>query len=216
MVTDGRGLFITLEGGEGTGKSTLSRGLAKALEAQGIPVLLTREPGGSPGAEMIRELLVTGDRDRWDGITEYLLLTACRRDHILRTILPALESGAWVICDRFFDSSLAYQGYGHGLDLVLMYEVYAWIAKGLAPDLTYVLDLDPEVGIARSLKRPNHEARYESLPLTFHHRVRKGFLALAQMDPLRYHVLDAGVSPKEALKRAWDVLHQSDYLPEHS
>ena len=145
-----RGRFITFEGGEGAGKSTQIRVLAAALERAGKTVCLTREPGGSGGAEQIRELLVTGDPDRWDAMTELLLLYAARKDHVRRLIEPALENGTWVLCDRFADSTMAYQGYGHGLDRSKIAALHKIVLGDLSPDLTIILDLDPEAGLART------------------------------------------------------------------
>jgi dTMP kinase len=205
-MLDYPGFFITLEGGDGTGKSTLSKHLATVLEKQGYQVVVTREPGGSEGAELIRSLLVTGKKDRWDAITEYLLLSAARRDHCQKTILPALNQGHIVICDRFFDSSLAYQGYGYGLDQEMMTQIYNWIAPAFSPDLTLLLDLDPKRGLERSLQRVTSESRYEDLSLEFHERVRQGFLKLAAKEPQRYGVLD-GALPAESLRnQAGDIL----------
>jgi len=190
-----RGRFITLEGGEGAGKSTQVRLLADALAARGLEVVTTREPGGSPGAEAIRALLVRGDADRWDGLTEALLHYAARRDHLARTIRPALERGAWVVCDRFNDSTLAYQGYGHGTDLGRLDALYAMVAEGLAPDLTLVLDLPVAVGLARAGHRGGEEDRYERMGDGFHERLRQGFLTIAAAEPERCAVIDAAAAP---------------------
>lgn len=200
------GSFITLEGGEGTGKSTLAQYLLTDLQGQGYDVLLTREPGGSEGAEHIRTLLVRGNKDRWDAVTEYLLLSASRRDHCEKTIIPALRRGCVVICDRFFDSSLAYQGCGYGLDKDMLKHIYTWIAPDLIPDLTFVLDIDPEVGLKRSLGRLNPEDRYEALSLEFHRRVRQGFLDFAEKEPHRFRVLDGSLKPDIILKQALEAI----------
>ncbi|NIQ96157.1 MAG: dTMP kinase, partial [Desulfuromonadales bacterium] len=135
------GLFITLEGGEGGGKSTQARLLAEFLELRGEEVVLTREPGGSPGAEQIRSLLVDGETHRWDATTEALLHFAARRDHLVKTVIPALDRGAWVVCDRFADSTMAYQGYGHGLPKEALAVLYDFAVGTIKPDLTLVLDL---------------------------------------------------------------------------
>lgn len=197
--------FITLEGGDGSGKSTLGQALVDQLKALTIPVLWTREPGGSEGAELIRSLLVTGNHDRWDGLTEYLLLSAARRDHIIKTIQPALRSGQWVVCDRFFDSSLAYQGGGHGLDQDLLLSIFNGISEGLMPFKTFLLDIDPTLGLARTQKRHHHEVRYEALPMAFHERVRAAFLDLATNNT-RYCVLDACQPPSVLLTKVMDEL----------
>lgn len=191
MTDAARGRFITLEGGEGAGKSTQIARLKTWLEGRGRTVVATREPGGSPGAEMVRKLLVEGPVERWDGITEALLHCAARRDHLRSTIWPALERGAWVVSDRFADSTAAYQGYGHGVDPTLLDRLYEIAVGNFRPDLTLVLDLPIEVGLARAAKRRGAETRYEALPPEFHERVRVGFLAIAARDPKRYAVIDA-------------------------
>ncbi len=184
------GHFITLEGGEGAGKSTQIARLAEALSA-GREVVTTREPGGAPGAEMIRKLLVEGPADKWDGTTEALLHFAARHDHLRTTVWPALEHGAWVISDRFADSTRAYQGWGHGLDLATLDRLYDVAVGAFRPDLTLILDLPVEVGLARAASRRGAETRYESLPRDFHDRVREGFLAIARNEPERCAVIDA-------------------------
>src|SRR6478735_11095945 len=145
------GRFITLEGGEGTGKSTQIKRLAAALQAKGIAVLATREPGGSPGAEQIRKLMVEGEPGRWNAITETLLAYAARADHVARTIGPALTEGRWVICDRFSDSTFAYQGVGRGLDRETIRRIDSAVLDDFAPDLTLILDLDTKLGLTRAL-----------------------------------------------------------------
>jgi dTMP kinase len=186
-----RGCFITLEGGEGTGKSTQALRLKGWLEARGLGVMTTREPGGSPGAEMIRKLLVEGPVERWDGMTEALLHFAARRDHLRSTVWPALGQGTWVISDRFADSTLAYQGHGHGVDRSVFDRLYGIAVGDFRPDLTLVLDLPIEIGLARAAKRRGAETRYESLPVEFHARVRSGFLEIARQYPERCAVIDA-------------------------
>ena len=185
------GRFITLEGGEGAGKSTQIARLKLGLEGRGKTVVATREPGGSPGAEMIRRLLVEGPAERWDGITEALLHFAARRDHLRTTMWPALKRGAWVISDRFADSTRAYQGYGHGLDLAMLERLYDVAVGDFRPDLTLVLDLPIDVGLARAAARRGAETRYESLPIEFHQQVRAGFLEIAKREPSRCVVIDA-------------------------
>jgi dTMP kinase len=185
------GRFITLEGGEGAGKSTQIVRLADWLKARGRDVVTTREPGGAPGAEMIRKLLVEGPAERWDGTTEALLHFAARRDHLRATVWPALERGAWVLSDRFADSTRAYQGYGHGLDLEALDRLYEVAVDGFRPDLTVILDLPVEAGLARAAARRGTETRYESLPRDFHERVRKGFLEIAKAEPRRCAIVDA-------------------------
>jgi len=185
------GRFITLEGGEGAGKSTQIARLADWLKLRGREVVTTREPGGSPGAEMIRKLLVEGPAERWDGTTEALLHFAARRDHLRLTVWPALKRGAWVISDRFADSTRAYQGYGHGLDLAMLARLYEIAIGGFRPDLTLILDLPIETGLARAVARRSAETRYESLPRDFHERVHGGFAEIAKSEPERCAVIDA-------------------------
>lgn len=192
-----RGRFITLEGGEGAGKSTQLRRLAEALREEGVMVVTTREPGGSPGAEAIRALLVEGDVARWDGITEAMLHFAARRDHLVKTVWPALERGAWVISDRFADSTLAYQGFGHGLDAEVIGALYRIAVGHFAPDLTLVLDLPVEKGLERAGARGGAEDRYERMGLGFHQRLRQGFLGIAAANPLRCAVIDAARTPDQ-------------------
>ena len=186
-----RGRFITLEGGEGAGKSTLAGGLVDWLTDQGIDVVRTREPGGTAGAEAIRSLLVTGDGDRWDAVTELLLHSAARRDHVVRRIEPALAAGSWVICDRFADSTMAYQGHALGLGRERVAAVTAITVGDLRPDLTFIMDLDPAVGLARAGRRAGDETRYEGRAAAFHEAVRAGFLAIAAAEPDRCCVVDA-------------------------
>ena len=153
--------------------------------------MATREPGGSPGAEMVRKLLVEGPVERWDGTTEALLHFAARREHLRSTVWPALERGDWVISDRFADSTLAYQGYGHGVDRRIFAELYEIAVGAFRPDLTLILDLPIETGLARAAARRGAETRYESLPRNFHARVRAGFLEIAAQEPKRCVVIDA-------------------------
>lgn len=196
-----RGQFITFEGGEGAGKSTQLKLLAEALERAGIEVVTTREPGGSPGAEAIRGLLVTGAVDRWDAHTEALLHTAARRDHLARTVWPALKRGAWVICDRFADSTLAYQGYGHGLPKDFITSLTRLAIGEFKPDLTLILDLPVEEGLKRAGGRGGAEDRYERMGEAFHERLRQGFLEIARQDADRCAVVNAAAS--------LDDVHQS-------
>lgn len=190
-MTSASGRFITLEGGEGAGKSTQIARLKGWLEGRGHRVTATREPGGSPGAEMIRKLLVEGPVERWDGPTEALLHFAARREHLRSTVWPALKRGDWVISDRFADSTLAYQGYGQGVDRRIFEQLYDVAAGAFRPDLTLILDLPIETGLARAAARRGTETRYESLPLEFHTKVRAGFLEIAAQDPKRCVVIDA-------------------------
>lgn len=201
-----RGLFITLEGGEGSGKSTQSKRLQAKLESEGHSVVITREPGGSPGAEAIRSLLVTGATDRWDGMTEALLLFAARRDHVERTIKPALGSGAIVICDRFTDSTMAYQGYGHDLGRDPVEQLNKIALNDFKPDITLILDIAVEEGLKRAVSRGGDEQRYEDMDVAFHHRLRKGFIDIAKRNPNRCHVIDATGSEDEVAIRLQGVV----------
>ena len=189
-----RGRFITFEGGEGAGKSTQVRRLAERLTSPAREVVVTREPGGSPGAEAIRDLVVNGAADRWSAITETLLMYAARRDHLERLIRPALERGAWVICDRFADSARAYQGAGGRAPLALIDAMDALVLEGVWPDLTLILDLPVEVGLARAIERDGAATRFESKGLAFHERLREGFQAIAAAEPRRCALIDASGS----------------------
>lgn len=192
MTTEGDGArFVTLEGGEGAGKSTQIARLAQSLSDSGVAVTTTREPGGSPGADAIRRLLVEGEPGRWDGETEALLHFAARRDHLVRTVWPALAAGQWVLCDRFADSTLAYQGYGHGLDRNFIDTLYRLTVGDFRPDLTLILDLPVETGLARAAGRGGAEDRYERMDREFHERLRLGFLDIARQEPDRCAVVDA-------------------------
>lgn len=191
-----RGRFITFEGGEGAGKSTQIRLLADRLTRDSHDVVVTREPGGSPGAEAIRKLLVEGEPGRWDGITEAFLFAAARHDHVERTIRPALARGAWVLCDRFTDSTVAYQGYGAGIDVGLIRRLGAEACGDISPDLTLILDLPVEAGLARAAARTGGEDRFERKGLEFHKRLREGFLAIAKAEPERCTVIDATPEPE--------------------
>lgn len=190
MSRMGQGRFITLEGGEGTGKSTLARGLGEALRAQGLDVVLTREPGGAPGADAIRSLLVRGDANRWSPKEEALLFAAARLNHLEHTIRPSLARGAWVLCDRYIDSTRAYQVGGGGLDPRILDDLNALI-DARAPDLTLVLDIEVGAGLARSRGHDAGEDRFERMNPDFHARVRAEFLAIAQREPKRCTVIDA-------------------------
>jgi dTMP kinase len=185
-----RGRFITFEGGEGAGKSTQLKRLAERLRARGVEVVATREPGGSPGAESIRELVLNGAADRWSPVTETLLMYAARRDHIERVIEPALARGAWVVCDRFADSTRAYQGAAGGTDPALIAALEAHVLGATRPDLTLIFDISPEAGLARAHARGG-ELRFESKGLDFHRRLRDGFLAIARAEPERCMLIDA-------------------------
>lgn len=185
--------FISFEGGEGAGKSTQIQRLAAYIESCGKPVCTTREPGGSIGAEEIRGLLVEGDADRWDSTTETLLLAAARRSHMNDLITPALDNGDWVLCDRSIDSTRAYQGYGQGLDLALIAQLQEIAVGNFSPDLTILLDISVEDGLARAASRGG-AARYEQMDISMHLRIREGFLKMAAAEPDRFVIVDAGQS----------------------
>ena len=195
-----RGRLITIEGGEGAGKSTQVSLLVAALETAGIGALATREPGGSPGAEAIRQLLLEGGGERWDAMGEALLLTAARRDHVARVIEPALARGQWVVCDRFSDSTFAYQGWGRGLPAVEIATLHRIALGSFAPDLTVILDLPVEIGLARAAVRAAVD-RFEGLDPAFHERVRLGFRQIAAAEPTRCVLIDATADPP-AIHRA--------------
>ncbi|MEO1641465.1 MAG: dTMP kinase [Pseudomonadota bacterium] len=181
--------FITFEGIDGSGKSTQARRFAEVERSKGRDVVLTREPGGSPGAEEIRQLVLTGDPDRWSPETEILLFTASRRDHLEKTINPALEAGKTVISDRFADSTRVYQGATRG-DLRGMVDRLHELMIGKEPDLTFIIDMDPETALQRGLARGSGEDRFEDFGLGFQETLRHGFLALASAFPKRCVVID--------------------------
>ena len=195
------GRFITLEGGEGAGKSTQRDRLVEQLRKAGHSVVATREPGGSPGAEDIRRLLVEGETGRWEPMTEALLHMAARRDHIERLIRPALDRGDWVVSDRFTDSTIAYQGFGHGLGRDTIENLAAAARIDLQPDVTLILDIAVGEGLARTTGRAGAEDRYERMGRDFHENLRAGFLAIAADDPGRCVIIDAA-EPLEAVGAA--------------
>jgi dTMP kinase len=197
-----RGRFITLEGGEGAGKSTQLKRLADAIRARGHDVVETREPGGSPGAEAIRLLLLQGDEDRWSPGAEALLFAAARADHVAKTIEPALAKGAWVLCDRFVDSSLAYQGGAGGLGIDAVRGLHAVGSGGFLPDRTLLLQLSPEAAARRARERDGSGAdRIGARDPGYHARVAIAFAALAAAEPDRFRTVDAGGAPGEVTDR---------------
>ena len=185
-----KGRFISFEGIDGSGKSTQAKRLAAALEAQGLEVVLTREPGGSAGAEEIRALVLQGDPDRWSAETEILLFTAARRDHMERTILPALAAGKVVICDRFADSTRMYQGLSRG-DLRALVDQLHDLMIGREPDLTLLFDMDPDISHTRAVERDSIDSRFEDFGADFQRAMRIGFLDLAASAPERFRIIDA-------------------------
>jgi dTMP kinase len=185
----GSGLFLTFEGIDGSGKSTQCKRLAEALRTAGHDVVLTREPGGSPGAEEIRRMVLEGDPDKWSAETEILLFTAARRDHLERTILPALAAGKVVICDRFADSTRMYQGLSRG-DLRNTVDRLHQLMIGCEPDLTLLIDMDPATGLSRAKGRQGSEERFEDFGIGLQEKMRAGFLSLAQEFSSRFRVVD--------------------------
>ncbi len=207
-----RGKFITFEGGEGVGKSTQVGRLAAYLESRGIAVLTTREPGGSEGAEAIRELLVTGDPDRWDALTEALLNFAARRDHVEKVIKPALGKGTWVLCDRFADSTTAYQGIAGGLGVEVINNLYSKILGDFSPDFTLVLDLPFEMGLERSFhanaSAGSGEDRFEKKGVIFHETLRTAFQEITRENPDRCLLIDAAGHEENIAKNIWKVVRE--------
>jgi dTMP kinase len=199
------GKFITFEGGEGAGKSTQIRRLADALEKTGLRVTVTREPGGSSGAEKIRDMLLDPDAE-WDPPTEALLHFAARADHYTTKIAPALRAGNWVLCDRFADSTRAYQGYGLGLDMNAIETLYEIALDDFVPDLTIILDIPVETGVQRMIERGADPDRYEKMDAAFHERLREGFLDIAKKNPLRCAVIDADSDIDSVTTRIFDCV----------
>lgn len=189
-----RGKFITFEGGEGAGKTTQAKRLCAAFEAQGIETLLTREPGGTFGAEAIRDLVLTGIDDRWSGMTELLLMYAARVDHVEKLIKPALERGVWVVSDRFADSTVAYQGYARGVDIARITSVHNAVMGDFGPDVTFLFDIDPVLALKRVETRGEELSRFDKEALDFHKTIRAAFLSIAENDPERFVKLDAASS----------------------
>lgn len=210
-----KGLFITFEGGEGSGKSTQIRLLDDALKKMGHEVLLTREPGGSSGAEEIRDLLLKGGSDRWDKKAEMLLFSAARRDHLKKKIWPALSENKIVLCDRYADSTIAYQCFGYGFDKKIYEEaqmLYRFIAGDFKPDLTFILDIDPLIGLARSQKRPgNNEQRFEDMDISFHTNIKKAFLEMANNEQERFTVIDANRPIEQIHNDIMNYLREKNY-----
>ena len=182
--------FISFEGGEGSGKSTQIKLLAKRLSKYG-DVVTTREPGGTTEAEIIRNLLVKGKKNKWSGVVETLLLYAARKDHIDKVIAPNLKKNKWVLCDRFKESTLVYQGYGKNVDITLIKKLDKIITNNLTPGLTFILDIDPIIGLKRSKRKSNTETRYENMSLGFHNKIRKAFKAIASLNKKKFILINA-------------------------
>lgn len=201
-----RGRFITFEGGEGTGKSTQVRLLTSYLTQSGMDVVQTREPGGSPAAEEIRSLLVTGAADRWSSMAETLLFNAARVEHWRQVIDPALARGAHVVCDRFSDSTMAYQAYAGGIDPKVIAELHRLALDGVEPDLTIILDIAVDEGLQRAATRRDSETRFERKGREFHERLRQGFLDIARRAPKRCLVIDAALPIERVHSAVLDAL----------
>lgn len=203
-----QGPFITLEGGEGAGKSTQAARLTARLRGLGREALATREPGGSVGAEAIRALLVNGAADRWSPGAETLLMYAARLDHVERTIAPALAIGTTVVCDRFADSTRAYQGAGGGASAGLIDALEQEMRALCWPGLTLIFDLEPQAGLARAAGRAGGETRFETKGLAFHERLRAAFLAIAAAEPGRCVLIDASAEPDAVEAEVWRAVSE--------
>ena len=190
-------LFITFEGGDGSGKSTQVNLLKDYLDNLNFETIKTREPGGTPSAEILRDLLTTGEVEKWTPMSEALLMWASRYEHLIQVIEPALNSGKNVICDRFYDSTYAYQGVAHNLGIDKMEKLKKIIIGDIEPDVTFVLDIDPKVGLKRSLDRSNQENRFESYNIDFHNKIRSAFLEIAKKNKNRCVVVDASLNGQE-------------------
>lgn len=209
-------LFISVEGGDGVGKGTQLKLLTNWLESQGVEFILTREPGGCKSAEILRKLVVEGEDDDWDGVSEALLYSAARREHLRKTVKPALAEGKWVVSDRFADSTTVYQGEGRGIARDDLLALHNLVVGDNWPDLTIILDLDPEVGIARSKANVhengevNQETRFENLAIDFHKRVREGFVKIAKENPQRCKLVNAHDTPENVHKSV--IAHVEEFL----
>lgn len=207
-------MFITLEGGEGAGKSTQIKLLAQAFEQAGLKVLTTREPGGSKGAEAIRKLVVEGATDAWDPVTESLLFMTARYDHLEKLIKPAMARNEWVLCDRFFDSTYIYQGIAKGVSTDWLQQLYSLLYGNLRPTLTLLLDIDPKVGLKRaSARNSGAETRFENMDINFHETLRQGFLSLAKAEPKRISVISATDAPHVIHERIVAEINKRFQLP---
>lgn len=208
------GRFITFEGGEGCGKSTQAKLLTAYLQAHSISVVQTKEPGGTPEGQVLRELLVTGDKDKFDAVSECLLYYADRRNHLTKVVWPAVQEGKWVISDRYADSTEAYQYYGYNkrVDLAVLHELYRMVAGDFKPDLTLILDIEPEIGMRRSFAKAQtmavKELRFESRQIEFHHNLRRGFLEIAKREPERCVVINADADVETVHKQIVKVIEQ--------
>lgn len=205
MIKKGR--FITFEGGEGVGKSTQVKILADKLSAAGIDVILTREPGGSLGAEEIRDLLVKGSTDKFSPMTEALLHNAARAEHLTKTVKPAINVGKWVLSDRYADSTIAYQGHGQGVDMKTLLSIHSFATGNFWPDLTIILDGNElERAAARENEKFDKEDRYERMGKSFHDKLRESFLKIANNNPERCKVVSAAGTVEDVAKRIWKIV----------
>ena len=203
--------FITFEGGEGCGKSTVLKAIKERLESEGVSVVLTREPGGTPIAEQIRNVILDKGNTAMDGRTEALLYAASRRQHLVEKIWPALQEGKTVLCDRYLDSSLAYQGGARGLGIDEVLSINLFATEGTYPDLTLLFDLEPEQGLARIVANQNREVnRLDLEKLDFHHQVRNNFLALAKRYPDRYVIIDASQPLADVIEDAYKAIKERE------
>jgi dTMP kinase len=209
MPRNKKGFFITLEGGEGAGKSTLSLGLKEKFERAGRSVLITREPGGTPKGEEIRKVLLAGIAQKMGPMTEALLFAAARDEHLKQIIRPALEKRQVVICDRFSDSTRAYQGYVGGAERALIERLDQVVVGDTKPDVTFIIDVPAEIGLSRVKLRAGRTDRFESEELDFHRKLRAAFIDISQRFPERCLVLDGTQSPEAVLEKAWNALAQA-------
>ena len=199
--------FITFEGGEGSGKSTQIKILKNKLSKK-HKVIVTREPGGTTEAELIRKLLVKGKSNKWSGTTEVLLNFTARKDHVDKIIIPSLKNGKWVLCDRFSDSTLAYQGYGRNVSENLIRNLNRSLINNLKPSLTILLDIDPNVGLGRSKRRNNNELRYENMPLSYHKKIRSAYLDIAKQNKKRIKIIDASLDKDLISEIIWSFIQK--------
>ena len=205
-----KGVFITLEGCEGTGKSTQAKKIYEYLTNKNIPTILTREPGGCEEAEEIRDLLVKGNKNKWDGISESLLHTAARRMHLKKVIIPALKNNNWVICDRFIDSTMAYQGAGLGVPYNFLHNITEIVCEGINPNLTIIFDMDIKIALERTVKRKNNN-RYEKFDIKFHKKINKYFKDLSNKGG-RYCIINAENSIDSVFKNILFELQKREYI----
>ncbi len=199
--------FITFEGGEGSGKSTQIKILQNKLKRK-YNVIITREPGGTKEAEIIRDLLVKGNLNKWSGMTEVLLNFTARKDHVDKIIIPNLKKNVWVLCDRFSDSTLAYQGYGRNVSMELIGNLNKSLINNLQPKVTFLFDIDPKIGLRRSKKRNNNELRYENMPLSYHKKIRNAYLNIAKKNKKRIKIIDASLDKNSISEIIWSFIQK--------